>query len=487
MNIVIIMIDTVRKDHLSLYGARGYPTACIDKFAEDSVVYRNVVSPAPWTTPVHASLFTGLYPSRHGTHGGNLTFEPDRSMPSLMRRLGKKGYRCEGISSNYLISDQFGFHRDFDRFLQAWQGVPQPWDRHHFSRPGFRSLPYVRKALALSRDLLIPSESANVMRSLINRRYVRKHHVIEDATAATIRSLRWGKEILARREASPVFLFINLMQAHDKYNPPTEIRDDLGLGGGRFDVDMWEYYAGQEDIDVDDLLLGSCLYAGEISFLDRCLGDFFGFLRRLPEWDESLVVLLSDHGELLGEHGLLGHQIGLFGEVIDVPMIIKYPRGIMGSGEDGRIRQSHDIFATILELADAGGTERSDSLSLLDSIGRDRALSQLISNRFILDEIRRYGGVIRGDLEPYARSMMAVIRDGIKYVLSEGGNQWLYDLTEDRGENINLADDPRYSETVRAYRESMVEAMNATEFVPHSVEAPVEEETVQRLKAMGYI
>lgn len=487
MNIVLIVVDTVRKDHITPYGKRGFPTVNIEKFAGESTLYWNVISPAPWTTPVHASLFTGLYPSRHGVHGGNLSFHPMESGPSLMARLREKGYRCEGISSNYLISDQFGFSGDFDRFLQAWQRLPQPWDRYHFARPDFEAATRLRKLLSLSRDLMNPAESWNVFKSLVNRWFLRRHHVIEDATFSTRRSLEWGKEVLTRRDGRPVFLFVNLMQAHDKYNPPGEIRDDLGLGDGRFDVDMWKYYAGTEETDEDELLLGSILYAGEICFLDRCLGDFFDYLKRMPGWDETLIVLLSDHGELLGEHGVLGHMVGLFGEVIDVPMIIKYPRGICSAGEDHRLWQSHDLFATILDLADATSQEPTDSMSLLGSTGREVAFSQLVSNRFIMEEVHRHGETIREELEPYARSMMAVIRHGIKYVLAEGEKQWLYDLSEDKGENLNLVGDPGYIDTLRAYRDIMDRAMEETAFTPAAGSEPMEEEVASRLKALGYI
>ncbi len=486
MNIILIVLDTVRKDYITPYGGQGFPTAALERFSEEAVLYNNVISPAPWTTPVHASIFTGMYPSRHGTHGGNLIFNSSGS-PTLMTLLKARGYRCAGISTNYLISEQFGFADDFDLFLQAWQAVPQKYLDYHFSRDAFIKASRKRKAATIALDLLSPGRSLNAARSIANKWYGDRNFVINDATFSTLRAMQWGKKILRSAEDLPTFLFVNLMQAHDKYNPPDEIREELGLGHDLFDIDTWGYFAGKEELDEEAFECFSRLYAGEVFFLDRCLADFFRFMRGQGMWDDSMVVLLSDHGELIGEHGLLGHMAGLFRELIDIPMMIKYPNGVMAGREDSKLRQSHDVFAAILDLIGSETPRTDDAVSLLEMDGRKRAISQLTSNNFMMDEIEKEGGDLRQELVQYARPMMAVIQDNLKYVESSGGNKWLFERTSDPAEERNLVGASAWVSTLQQCREMMRDEIELTRFTP-SVDSPqMEEETVQRLKAMGYL
>ncbi len=486
MNIILIVLDTVRKDYLTPYGGKGFPTAALERFSEEAVLYNNVISPAPWTTPVHASLFTGMYPSRHGTHGGNLLFNSSGS-PTLMTLLKERGYRCAGISTNYLISEQFGFADDFDLFLQAWQALPQCHRDNHFGRDCFVKASKGKKTRILVRDLLSPRRCRNAVKSIANKWYGDRNLIIDDATSSTLRALKWGRKILRRREDSPTFLFMNLMQAHERYNPPEEVREELGLSKDRSDLDQWRYLAGKEDLREENFQAFSRLYAGEIYFLDRCLADFFEYIREQGTWDDSMIVLLSDHGELIGEHGLLGHMAGLFRELIDVPMMIKYPNGVLACREDAKLRQSHDLFATILDLTGSRIPSGNDAISLLERDGRKRGISQLTSNHFILGEIEREGGKLRQDFVPYARPMMAVVQDNLKYVESSDGKKWLYDLSSDPGEERNLAGSTVWNSTFHQFQELMSEMMGMTRFSPGVDSHPMEDVTVQRLKAMGYL
>ncbi len=487
MNIVLMILDTVRKDYLSTYGARGFPTPNVERMAEESVLYSKVISPASWTTPVHASLFTGLYPSSHGTHGGNLTFETADDRPSLMGMLKRKGYRCVGISTNYLVSEQFGFSGDFDEFYQIWQLLQQRQADYHFGREGFQNATRLQKALSLLKETVLRGNGRNAVKSVLNRWYSGKVDIIEDATPSTLRALKLARRAVERAGDMPLFLFVNLMQAHEKYNPPRRVRDELGLGDSRYDVDSWMYYAGKEEIGECDFCRFEQLYGGEVTWLDHCVGGFIDFLRAGSSWDDTMVAVVSDHGELIGEHGQLGHLAGLFGELIDVPLIVKYPRGTANPGEDGGLRQSHDLFPTILELAGAGDVLSGDSVSLLSGDGRKEAISQLVSSRFLQDGVRHRGGELRREMSRYARPMMALIQDDFKYVAAEGGHEWLFDLSNDPCERADLVVDDRYVSTVERMRGAMRSAMAKTGFEPLTPDLPLDGEIEERLKAMGYI
>lgn len=120
-NIIVILIDTLRADHLSCYGYERQTSPFIDRIAEQGVLYENAISPAAWTPPAHASLFTGAYPSRHGVDHSHLALMPELvPLPEVLRRYG---YRTFGISSNYFLGRETRFNRGFDRFIQTWQVV----------------------------------------------------------------------------------------------------------------------------------------------------------------------------------------------------------------------------------------------------------------------------------------------------------------------------------------------------------------------------
>jgi arylsulfatase A-like enzyme len=120
-NIIVILIDTLRADHLSCYAYQRRTSPCIDRIAEQGVLYEHAISPAAWTPPAHASLFTGTYPSRHGVDRSHLVLNPELTpLPEALRR---HGYRTFGISSNYWLSRETGFDSGFDVFVNSWQLV----------------------------------------------------------------------------------------------------------------------------------------------------------------------------------------------------------------------------------------------------------------------------------------------------------------------------------------------------------------------------
>lgn len=117
-NIILIVLDTARAKSFSCYGYHRKTTPNIDRIAEEGVLYKWCFSPANWTIPSHASLFTGLYPSEHGCHAGNPLL--DENTPTLSELLRSVGYRTVGISCNGLVSELYGFRKGFDFFYEVW-------------------------------------------------------------------------------------------------------------------------------------------------------------------------------------------------------------------------------------------------------------------------------------------------------------------------------------------------------------------------------
>src|SRR3972149_8651863 len=133
-NIIIIILDTARAQSFSCYGYKRKTTPNIDRIAQGAVLFENAISPSPWTLPAHASIFTGMYPSRHGCHERHKFL--NRNLPTLPEILKNIGYRTIGISNNSWISKNFGFDRGFDSFIKLWQIIQYETDMADASAKG---------------------------------------------------------------------------------------------------------------------------------------------------------------------------------------------------------------------------------------------------------------------------------------------------------------------------------------------------------------
>lgn len=259
-NVVVIMIDTLRADHLGFNGYERNTSPVIDKFAAENLNCKRNFTPAPWTPAAIASLFTGLYPSAHGMMPPNGRDEAAKKSIRLasgwttMAELFKNnGYYTEGFSPNPWITEGFGFKQGFDVF------------------------PYKERAIA---------EEVN--------KYAK----------ASVE--KWKKEAADK----PLFLYLHYLDPHDPYKPPVPY--DTMFSGP---LKSAEYPERQVD------MIGR--YDGEIRYTDAMLGELFDYLKAEKIYDDAIVVLLADHGEQFVEHGSQGHGHNVYTEETFVPLIFK--------------------------------------------------------------------------------------------------------------------------------------------------------------------
>lgn len=284
-HVVVVLVDTLRADHTGPYGGRA-DTPAIDAFARDAAVFRDARAPASWTKPSVASLLTGWHPWQHlaTTHAAVL---PD-SVPLLPERLGLLGHESAAFVTNAYVSEDYGFRRGWDHF-------------DHSKR--------------------FPGE-------------VRRHHSRAQAVAARVDA--W----LAAREdpARPLFLYVHLTDPHTPYLPPDEVllRYDGAPYDGWIDFEadariLDRFKRGEVDMTLRDRARLQALYAAEVTSTDDGLGRLFAALRRHGVWDDALVVLTSDHGEELLDHGSVLHGHTLYDELVRVPLIVRAP-GVTDGG-----------------------------------------------------------------------------------------------------------------------------------------------------------
>ena len=379
--IILISIDTLRADHLPVYGYRNVATPAVDALTRDSMVFEHAYAHCPMTLPSHVSMLTGLLPPEHGVRN-NLGFRfhasQFRSVPILLKN---KGYATGAAVSSYVLRGDTGLRDAFDFYDDS---VSPP--------PGAAFAEYQRSG-----------------------------------AITTAIAKRW----IGAQGARPFFFFLHLYEPHVPYDPPEPFRS---------------HYASP--------------YDGEIAAADAVLGDFFQFLKARGVYDRALIVLTSDHGEGLGDHGEEQHSILLYREAIHVPLLVKLPAAHRRTGRVAGVAGSVDIARTI-----------ADMTGLPLKTMHAASLFALPASRDVYAET----------LYPYLQlgwsDLRSIVNARFHYI--EGPRPELYDLQNDPAERVNVIDkERRAAASLRA----------ALARYPAAAAVPLADpEAAARLGSLGYI
>jgi arylsulfatase A-like enzyme len=447
-NIVLIVMDTSGAKHFSIYGYHRRTTPYLDRIAENAVVYKRCISPAQWTIPSHASLFTGLYPSEHGL---NTELPLPDWYYSLAEILKFSGYKTHAISSNGLISRLFNFQKGFDHFYETWKLFSSEDEFTQFERL-FREKRKkkelegeIKRFLFLLRYTFSVNKPDFIFKRLLDRVYKKVHgNIHKNSAYATQRTLKIAKKLLGHNSNTPVFLFLNFMETHMRYNPPQRFNKFIKTlpSSKKIRVQDWSHYALYPFTEETFCILNA-LYDGTLLFLDSVIWDLYSFLKDRKILDNTIFIITSDHGELIGEHGHFCHYFTLYNELIHIPLIIKYPKDFNLKGESLNLIQLHDLFATILEIIDSPFPVPESSGSIL-STKRNFAVSQLLDVEYKVLVCKRENPSFerKNFMQPYTS---IITEDMLKLTKRADGFVEFYDLSRDFYENNNLADEVTYS------------------------------------------
>jgi arylsulfatase A-like enzyme len=439
-DLILVVLDTVRPDHLSTYGYERETSPHLDRFRRRATLFEHAYSTSTWTAPAHASAFTGLYPVGHGAtiEGWDL----DGEVSTLAEILSGAGYESIAVVGNPMIGKKQGYDQGFDIYVETW-----------------------RRARAAKRQ----------------------------ADAVTT---EWVESLLASRTSTqPLFLFVNLVGAHNEY-------DSCGSSCGTFGADpedgvvhnSWrQVYAGRRAFSQVELTRLGDLYDSEILEVDRYLARLLGALERAGKDERSAVVVMSDHGENLGDHGHLDHVFSLYESTTRVPLLIRFPhRFEPGGAREDRVSLV-DLFPTLLEIAGVSAAAHpSQGRSLLGPPRDD--------GDAILSEYYRPGLLLEGTIElsedeaarfePFQRRMRTLERDGWKLHWGSDGRHELYHLAQDPEERFDRIDDP-VAASVRGELLREIEAL-VTRYDRGRVDSgeartELDAETRKELEALGYL
>lgn len=416
-NIVFIVLDTVRADHLSSYGYSRPTTPNLDRFARKGVLFENAIAPAPWTLPSHASMFTGLLPQQHGAGWA----VPLASRPwTLAEILRSDGYKTAGFAANM-------------GYLQKGWGIAQGFETYDDCSSWIRT------------NLIETLLGNAIVQPLYQtfRRYDWFHRRSAQHINAAV--FRWFQH----RTQRPFFLFINYLDAHDPYVT-------FGAYNHRFgklpkDLDRRLNFYAEHEGDVNGfspqertLLVDG--YDNCLSYLDNQVGRLLTFLRRSPEWQNTIVIITSDHGEEFGKHGSYVHGNDLYRELLHVPLIIAGP----GLPQDLRISHlvgTRQLFSTVLDLTGRGHTPFSRT-----------SLARFWRPGF---ESTPFDDTVVSELSPYVgqggeRGMISLTTPQWEFIEHRDGKQELYDWAKDPDESNNLASAPPEQATLAKLRNRLV-------------------------------
>lgn len=447
-NIVLISLDTLGARHLSAFGAPEGTSPNIDAWLTRSYSFGRAYAQYPNTLVSHASLFTGLYPVRHGVDE-----KLKRGMPevTLAAGLADAGYITVAFTEDAFVASDFGFDRGFD-----WYDNGEAKFSLAFSGNAYQTFDKAQSWLE-----------------------------------------RWAPK-------APFFLFAHTYEVHTPYTPKDA--DSLALVNrihpdyeGRF-LDRYPggllelaHNSGESLLSPRDCQRLSALYKGEIHYLDRALKKFLDRQQALPFAGNTIVVLTADHGEEFCEHGKLGHGETLYNTVLHVPLGFYWPGRIERGSYDGPV-ELVDVMPTLLELAGEAVPPALDGISLAPlllgkaaAISRDVAFAEM---HFIVSWKREEEGQCGAmGLPSDCRVDRVAVQDERFKLISSVHPPWelLYDLASDPAETRDVAAEfPEELERLRGLAERHRMGKTALEARHDATPPRVDPATRERLRALGY-
>jgi arylsulfatase A-like enzyme len=430
MNVLLVVMDTVRADRLSLHGYGRKTTANLERLAPRAIRFDQARSTAPWTLPSHASMFTGLWP--HQTAVGE-DRPLDTTYPTLAEFLSARGYLTAGFVGNtYFCNSWYGLGRGFAHY------------EDFYDEDLVVSVTETLRSSALGRCLV---HLVNLPLGAERRR--------KDAADINEDFLDWLSE---QEKERPFFAFINFFDAHSPYLLP----EDCGHSFGHVEtaaelavLQNWETRPKQ-NIPENERTLVSDAYDDCLTYLDSQIGKLIDELERRGVLDNTLVIITADHGEELGEHRLYGHGQSLYSQELHVPLMILLP----GNRAAGRIVADpvslRDIPATIVELLGASGDSPfpGNSLARCWEPGRgkhDQSATAVLSEVALREKVSK-----NQNRAPAWRGPMAsVVALGKSYIRNADGREELYDIRSDPADSRDLVGSTDSTDSLAQLRDTL--------------------------------
>jgi arylsulfatase A-like enzyme len=440
-NFLVIVMDCVR--------ARDFPGGpepvaglpFVESLRRESTVFPRAVSPAPWTIPSHASLFTGLYPWEHGvTMLGEVMLRD--SIPTLPQLLRAQGYGTITLAANGFISPEMGLVQGFD--AATWGD----WWERYLRLPDRVNPP---RALNIGPTQKLPSGPGwSQMES--KAWYAHRIPFVIDATNRFVQQLkyrgnprrlavapwieatldRWLKSQPADR---PTFTFVNLMEGHEPYLTDPETIHGLlrWFRAANVRMDKTSVLTGDWKPTTEESRRLRQLYRDMIRFIDRRIEGLARALQANGRWENTVMVLTSDHGQSFGEHGCMFHGQKVWDSLVRIPMWLRLPGGQYSGGEAKGWASLVDVAPMVMELAGAPNGHFPSSISLERLIDAERPTPVYT----MADGIHQ-----KTHVKKFADPAVMAQWERCYVAAYEGDDKVIVDLTDDKVQAFDVVRDP---------------------------------------------
>lgn len=438
-HVVMLTVDTLRRDALSCYGPSATTTPAIDRIAADGVLFRNVTASSSWTLPSFASMMTGLTTRGHGVDVSNAAL-PD-TVATLAERFRAAGYVTHALVANGILAPHRGFAQGFQRYY----------------------LPVIS---------IRPASIGEALASRFRYEPLAEETSTRDVTDAAI---AWTR---AHRNRD-FFLWVHYLDPHLPYTPPESfvehmnVHDEMG-----FELDITSVTRPTMDLfgDSSRRAWARSLYDGEVRHVDAEIGRFLDALREAGLYDDALLVFAADHGEEFWDHDGFEHGHTLYEELVGVPLIIKPPGRAAARVVDDAVA-IYDVAPTVLALCGLPAVTAPKAVSLAGYLGGPTPAP---GPRPVFAS---------GTL--FSSNFECVVFEGWKYIRSATtGREELFRLADDPLERRSLALD--FPDVAARGRYLIDEHARTTESfrVLHGISNPeieLDADEIERLRSLGYL
>lgn len=390
--VFIIAADTLRKDRIGAYDGSSRCSPHIDTFSEDAVTFTQAYSTSSWTTPAFMSLATGLFPNRHNVNYGNVQLEED--IETLFEPLQKR-FVTYCLNGDHLVSSDFGFHRGFDVYSENFDDAV----------------------------------ANNASRQLFDK----------------------AKDFVINEQCGRALFFLHTYQVHNPYNPEIELANEFyeqGFEQYRFDSlrfikygrELFKKASAEEKNTIEKIYDAACFT------FDYRFGEFISFLKEAGIYDDSMIMVLSDHGEEFMDHGAWEHGHSLYNELINIPLIVKFP----GNRDAGKrihdVVSIVDLLPTVMDYYDVRFNRRQecDGVSLLKVLRAkndpERCVISYLAPRALRNGIPAKISLVSGHNKYIFNQKMSDEDLAIFINKPPVLRDELFDLSQDPGEKKNIID-----------------------------------------------
>jgi len=461
-NVVVVVIDTGRPDLMSVYGHPRPTTPFLERFAERGTRFERAYSTSCWTLPSHGSLFTGVDVGSHGANQINPKLAD--AVPTLTEGLDAAGYETAAFVANQWINEKAGFARGFDHF-------------EHYGREKYA--PWIRALAADDAGSRIEPEE----------------HYVASRVLSWLRDERQGED--------PFFLFVNIVEPHLPYLPDAEAAEPFFAGGGaRGRLDAIErffpaarpnillrHYGREDPLSDEEWSKVTSMYEGALRVSDRIVEAIVEAVDDVADPENTIVFVVSDHGENLGDHDHSTHILNLYDTNLRIVMLARGP-----GFEPGVVRdpvQILDVPTTVLAAAGAAD-DSTAGVDLRGEIPGERALGAIVA--YPIQTLALFAKRMELDerFDPYKVELVAAVGPRYKLIRKSDAagrvvGEEIYDLIEDPGETRPLAPGEGDRAEIERLRASLPPPGTYDVEGTADPTEEMDEAEVEALKALGYV